>query len=230
MSGVFKKLYRRTIVTWSQEAEKSVGNGIQYSWSFTTPGYFSFDFMCNVPTPGSGNLPQKYFIVKVNGVERFKVRASWAWQRTFIYVDQGPITVEFIPLDYETDDYAKIRRIVHREFVPCTEFEQIESTTMPKPLEQVTSFQVLQGWQRYQRTGSRGTELEFTLVFKGVENWRNFMKKLATEGNYVIQGDYGTYGGVILPQDVDSARSGDLILTKCKMNSPLTAGVGVDGI
>jgi hypothetical protein len=225
---ILKELYRRSSNFYSSAAEVTVGSGVSYTWTFNNPGWIAFDFMCNIPLPSNGELPNKWFEVYVNGVKRFRVRAAWAWSRNWLYVDEGTHVVEFKTVSYSGSDYAKIRRIDLTDFPRVTDHVMIEATTMPKPLESITTFPILQGWQRYQRTGPKGTRLEFTLIFDDVAKWRNFMAKL--ENFYVIKGDYGVYGGTILPQDVDSIRKGKLILTKCVMNSPLTAGVGVDGM
>ena len=220
---IYKKLYRRGTNFLNQSAEVTVPT--TRTWTFTNPGWVAFDFMCHTPT--DGNLPKKYFEVYVNGILRFRVRASWAWSRNWLYVDSGTHTVEFKTVGYTAGDYAKIRHINLTDFPEVKEPIMIEQTTMPKPLETISTFPLLSGWQRYQRTGPKGTELNFTLIFDDMAKWRNFMSTL--ENFYIIKGDYGVYGGTILPQNVDTTRKGTLILTKCTLHSPLTAGVGVDG-
>lgn len=220
---IYKKLYRRGSDFLNSPGEVSVP--ATYTWTFNNPGWVAFDFMCNVPA--SGELPNKWFEVYIDGVRRFRVRAAWAWSRNWLYVDEGTHTVEFKTVGYSSSDYAKIRYINLTDFPEVKEPVMIEQTSMPKPLESITTFSILSGWQRYQRTGPKGSELDFTLIFDDMQKWRNFMRNL--ENFYIIKGDYGVYGGAILPQNVDTVRKGTLILTKCTLHSPLTAGVGVDG-
>jgi hypothetical protein len=225
---ILKTLYRRGSNFLNAPSEVSVSGSLSYTWTFNNPGWVAFDFMCNIPLPSNGELPNKWFEVYVNGVKRFRVRAAWAWTRNWLYVDEGTHTVEFRTVSYSGSDYAKIRRINLTDFPKVPEYEMIEATSMPKPMEEIKTFPILYGWQRYQRTGPKGTELTFTLIFDDMAKWRQFMSKL--ENFYIIKGDYGVYGGTILPQDVDTIQKGGLILAKCRMNSPLTAGVGVDGM
>jgi hypothetical protein len=224
--GLIKKLYRRAGAFYNDSTVRGVGTGLSFTWTFDTPGYISFDYMCNVPS-SSGELADKYFTMYVDGVKRFEVRAAWAWSRSYIYVDAGVHTVTFDTSGYGGSDYANIRRITLREFV-AVNCLMVEAATMPKPLESINIYPILSGWQRYQRTGKRGTELEFVVVFDSISDWQDFMASI--EQQYVIKGDYGVYGGVILPQDIDTIRQGKYIFTKVKMNSPLTAGVGVEGM
>lgn len=226
--GIVKKLYRRGGISFSDTTERGVGSAISFTWTFPRPGYISFDYMCNVPVTPNGELTKKYFRVYVNGVKRFEARAGWAWNRAYIYVDEGEdIVVRFETVGYTVGDSATIRRIIHRHFteVDCL---MVESTTMPKSMETVNAYSILDGFQRYQRTGRRGTELEFVVVFQTIAQWKNFMKNL--EQGYVLKGDYGVYGGTLLPQETETVRRGGLIFLKTKMNSPLSAGVGVDGL
>ena len=224
---IFKQLYRRAANFGSIQTEVTVGSGVTHTWTFKNPGWVGFDFMAIVPS-NSGELPDKYFEVYVDGVKRFSVRGAWAWTREYIWVDAGTRTVEFKTLRYAAGDVAKLRGINVAAFPSVKEYSMIEATSLPKPLEEINSFGVLRGRQRYQRTGPKGSELEFTLIFNNVSKWRTFMSTL--ENFYVIKGDYGVYGGTILPQDVETTRVGTLVLMKCKLVSPLTAGVGVDGM
>src|SRR5690606_33911865 len=98
----------------------------------------------------------------VNGVERFRVLSGWAWQRYYIFVEEGMNKIVWSVEGYETGDSAKIRHINLTNFPRVEEPIMIEATTMPKPLETISTFDVAQGWQRYQRSGPQGTELEFT--------------------------------------------------------------------
>lgn len=225
--SVLKQLYRRGSNFYSDSSEVKITDKT-YTFTFNNPGWIAFDYMCDVALPSNGVIPKKYLKMTVNGTLRFEARASWAWQRHYVYVDEGTHKVRFYTQSYGSSDTAKVRRIVLTDFPKCHEYSMIESTTMPKPLNSINAFNILQGMQRYQRTGTAGTELEFTLIFDSMSKWRVFMRRL--ENFYIIKGDYGVYGGVILPQDVDTVRKGNLILTKCKLMSPMTAGVGVDGI
>lgn len=225
--GLLKKLYRRGGISFSDETERVVGSGLSFTWTMDTPGYISFDYMCDVPLSTGGTLPAKYLYMTVNGVKRFEVRAGWAWNRAYIYVDAGEHTVSFETTDYGSSDRAKIKRVIHRAFTEVKPLI-IEAASMPKPLESINVYPIVNGWQRYQRTGKKGTELEFVIVFDSVSKWRTFMRTL--EQQYIIKGDYGVYGGPILPQDVETVQSGGLVLMKVKMASPLSAGVGVDGL
>jgi hypothetical protein len=228
MSGVIKELYRRGADFYTSASEVNVTGGVTYTWTFNNPGWVAFDFMCNIPLPSNGELPDKWFKVTVDGVLRFKVRGGWTWTRYWLFVDAGTHNVRFYTEDYSGSDYAKIRRINCTDFPKVSEYVMLESTSMPKPIESINVFPILQGWQRYQRSGPKGTELEFIIVFDDIQKWRTFMSKL--QNHYIVKGDYGVYGGVILPQETDTVRKGNLILMKCKFNSPMTAGVGVDGL
>lgn len=225
---IFKSLYRRKNNFFKDVTEVPVPTtGLSRTWDFVNPGWVAFDYMCIVPDV-NGELPNKWFEVYIDGVRRHRVRASWAWTREWLYVDAGKHVVEFKPLSYGAGDSAKVRRIELTNFEKCSEFAMIEAASVPRPMESITTFPIIQGSQRYQRTGTKGTVLEFTLIFETVEKWRLFMKTL--ENFYIIKGDYGMYGGTILPQDVEPIRKGPLVLMKCVMNSPHTAGVGVDGL
>lgn len=224
---VLKELYRRGSNFLSAQSEVVVTAGKTYTWTFENPGWIAFDFMANVP-PKNGELGKKYLKVNVGNALRFKAMGGWAWQRYYIFVDAGVHTVKFFTEGYEAGDSAKIRYINLTDFPKVPEYEMIENTAMPKPLEKITSYDVVQGWQRYQRTGSQGCELSFTLIFTSVDNWQQFMSTL--ENFYIIKGDYGVYGGTILPQEVESTRTGALIFADCVLRSPMRAGVGVNGI
>ena len=227
-NSIFKKLYRRGGVSFQDNTERTVGSaGITFNWDFDRPGYFSLDFLCKIPMLASGNLPKKYFIIRVDGVKRFEVRGQWAWSRTYVFMDEGPHTVTFETDGMSSGDVIKIRKIVHRYF-NLVDYDKIEATSLPKPTETVNAYPIINGWQRYQRSGRKGCTLEFTMLFETVTKWRNFMKSF--EQVYVLQGQDGTYGGVITPQDVDYVRKGQIILMKCTLNSPSTAGIGVDGM
>lgn len=225
--SVFKTLYRRGSNFLVATPEVVVGSGLTYTWTFTNPGWIAFDFMCNVPFPQNGELPNKWFTVTVDGVRRFRVRAGWAWTRNYIFVDSGTHTVRFYTESYGSGDSAKIRRVELTNFPKMNEFKMMESVKFPKPLETIQAFSILRGWQRYQRTGVRGASIEFNLIFESIPNWKRFMKDL--EDFYIIKGDFGVYGGVLTPQDVETVTKGSLIIVKCNMLSPMTAGVGVDG-
>lgn len=226
--SIFKELYRKTSDFYIDPSDHTVGGGLTFTWEFKNPGWVAFDFMCNIPISNSGLLPNKWFTVEIDGVVRFRVRGPWAWQRNWLYVDSGEHTVKFYTEGYSGSDYAKIRRINLTDFSLVTQYAMIEATKMPKPLETIQAFNILSGWQRYQRTGQEGSEIEFGLIFDDLKKWRAFMQTL--ENFYIIKGDYGVYGGTITPQDVDITTKGSLILMKCKMLSPLQAGVGVDGV
>lgn len=231
---IYKQLFRRGSDFYVDLSAHTVGAGLTYNWTFTNPGWIAFDFMCNVPFDtstdmwGSYELPNKWFYMEVDGVLRFKARAAWAWTRQWIFVEEGEHEVRFYTSGYDSGDVAQIRRINLTNFPLVQDYLLIESATPPKPMESINTYPILNGWQRYQRTGKRGTELEFVIVFENIDKWRNFMKTL--ENFYIIKGDYGTYGGAILPQECDTIRQGKLVFMKCKMQSPMTAGVGVDGL
>lgn len=225
--SVLKTLYRRGSNFYVHEPEINVTGGRVDTWRFKNPGWVAFDFMCNVPIK-EGELAQKYFNVYVNGVKRFTVMAGWAWNRTYIFVDAGLHKVKYEVVGYEKGDFAKIRHMNLTDFPKVEEFEMIEAASMPKPLQTINAFPVSWGWQRYQRSGPVGTELEFTLIFTDVAKWRKFMSRI--ENFYIISGDYGTYGGTIITQDTETTRKGPLILTRCVLQSSMTAGIGVDGL
>jgi hypothetical protein len=224
---MYKELYRRVSSALVDiQDEQNVTSGKTYNWTISRPGYISFDYMCDVPLPSNLQIPDAWFEVWINDKKRFEVRGAWAWNRAFIFVDSGETKVEFKTVGF--GGVATIRNLLVRQFLRVTDFDQIESSVPPKPVEQITSYQLLQGYQRYQRTGPRGCEIEFTLVFTDIAKWRAFMDK--SDEVFIIKGDVGTYGGVIMPQDLDTVAVGPIFLTKVKISSPLTAGVGVDGL
>ena len=226
---ILKTLYRRGTDFSIDNSEHIVqqNGSTSFTWTFRNPGWVSFDYLALVPSNAANDLADKYFEVYVNGIRRFRVRGPWAWTRQWIFVDAGTHTVQFRKVNYGSGDTAKIRRINLTDFPKAEEPHMLEATTMPKPLENISTFPLLMGWQRYQRSGPKGCELEFTLIFQEMEKWQSFMANL--ENFYIIKGDYGVYGGTILPQDCDTVRKGTLILMKCKMQSPMKAGVGVNG-
>lgn len=224
---ILKSLHRRAANFHGIEPPANIGSGITHNWTFINPGWIAFDFMALVAS-NSGELPNKHFEVYVNGVKRFSVRAAWAWTRNYIWVAKGTHRVEFKTVGYAAGDVATIRGINLAAFPLVREHKMVEATSMPKPIGSIDTFEIIKGRQRYQSTGPKGSELEFTLIFDDIAKWRTFMSTL--ENYYVIVGDYGVYGGTILPQDCDTIRKGSLVLMKCKMVSPLTAGVGVDGM
>lgn len=223
---IFKKLYRRDENFLSDAPERDITGGYNQTFTFDNPGWVAFDFMANVPIK-PGQHAKKYLKVEVNGVLRFKTLGGWSWQRYYIFVEAGTQTVRWFTEGYDGGDYAKVRYINLTDFPLVEEPVMLENTSMPRPLESITPYEVSQGWQRYQRSGTQGCELKFTLIFTEIAQWRKFMSTL--ENFYIISGDYGTYGGVILPQDCNTVREGPLILMECVMLSSMTAGIGVDG-
>lgn len=230
ITTVIPKLFRRGPNFYDATTENTIGSGADYvlTLTYANPGWVAFDFMSEVAPKDvesrSLNMQAK-FQVYVDDLLRFETPAGWAWNRQYIWVREGENEFRFATSGYKVGDYAKIKNIVATSYQFIDYSEAIEQATMPKPLETVQSYKVLNGFQRYQATGIAGCELDFVIVFKGAKSWQKFMAELANF--YIIASDIGVYGGTILTQDVDSIRSGDLILTKCKLVSDLRAGVGV---
>ncbi|HHT7044693.1 TPA: hypothetical protein ACTZ2N_005151, partial [Bacillus cereus] len=72
--SVLKTLHRRAGSYYLFEKVTELKNTIQYTINFTWPGTYNFSFMSQVPIGSDGMLPDKYFIVRVNGIERFRAR------------------------------------------------------------------------------------------------------------------------------------------------------------
>ncbi|WLR50028.1 hypothetical protein LC040_12115 [Bacillus tianshenii] len=220
----FKKLYRRGNNFVNEPGEVAVTSGVLRNITFPTPGWVAFDFYAKVANDANGRLGQGEFFVKVDGDEKASYRASWPWTRHYVFVDEGVRTIEFNTRNYQAGDEAKIR------FLNCTEFpelqiiEAIELAKPPQPLEEMIRINILNGSTRYQSTSERGCQVEMQLIFKGTTNYHQFMKGLTSD--YILKGEEGMYGGVLLPQSLEQVKKGKIYLVKCVLHSPALAGVG----
>ncbi|MFY0147697.1 hypothetical protein [Bacillus cytotoxicus] len=201
---------------------------IRYTIVFSWPGTYNFSFMSQVPIGSDGILPDKYFIVRVNGIEKFRARGAYAWESKEIFVGAGPQTIEFTTSGYGAADVAYIRDVHYYAFGPVPNIAMIEQTKLPKSLDGLKSFNVMHGYPRFQSSGNKGCEVEFNVLFNQIEHWRDFMREIYRP--HIITGDYGTYGGIIPPNEVDAIRKGALVIAKCKLISMSQAGIGVDGM
>ncbi|MED0665703.1 hypothetical protein P4T04_05145 [Bacillus badius] len=226
------KLYRRGTNFYSHTGEILVGNGPNQSYVFTktfsSPGWVSFDFLTNVAFSSSGELGMGHFVVEVNGIERYRARASYTWTRHYMFVDEGENMITFrTDSAYQTGDFAKIKNIVLTRFVEQDYIAGIGSITPPRPLQEITNFAILDGYTRYQRTGPVGTQIDFELVFTKTADYNTFMADI--DNFCVLKYSAGVFGGILIPQDSDPQRKGPLYIVKCKMHSSERAGVGVMG-
>ena len=189
------------------------------------PGWVAFDIRCkvaNLPTgaPGTG-----YLTILVDGVEKARYRSSWQWTRHYLFVDRGPHIIEVGITNYAATDTAHVRNCWAAYFRELDMIKAIEQAQPPKPMEEINPIPILNGYTRYQGTGPRGTQVTFTIVIKGAEDWKRFMSDL--QNDYILTGDEGLYGGVILPPELDQIKlGGNLYLIKCILHSASQAGVG----
>ncbi|MGM2766345.1 hypothetical protein [Bacillus sp. PGP15] len=225
--SVLKKLYREVGNGWLFLEERELQDSLSFVIDFGTPGTYTFSFTTNVPINGNGDLPRKYFVVKVNGIERFRARGAYAWRSHTIFVDQGPQRITFQLEGFGNGDSCRMRDAYYNPYLEMKTIDTIEQTKFPKNLDALKTYSVIQGSPRWQSTGNKGCEVEFTLLFSNIKNWRDFMSHLYTP--FIIKGDYGVYGGIIPPNEVDTLRKGTLIMSKCKLISQSRAGIGVDG-
>ncbi|MHA4243582.1 hypothetical protein [Bacillus paranthracis] len=226
--SVLKKLYREVGNGWLFMEDRELKDPLSFTINFGTPGTYTFSFTTNVPINGNGDLPKKYFVVKVNGIERFRARGAYAWESHTIFVDEGPQKITFQLEGFSGGDSCWMRDTYYNPYLEMKTIDMIEQTKFPKNLDSLKTMNAIQGYPRWQSTGNKGCEVEFTLLFSNMKNWRDFMAHLYNP--FIIKGDYGVYGGIITPNEVDTLRKGTLIISKCKLTSPSRAGIGVDGI
>ncbi|MEK4672604.1 MULTISPECIES: hypothetical protein [Bacillus] len=226
--SILKTLHRRAgsyHLLWDATELKST---ITYTINFSWPGTYNFSFMSQVPIGSDGMLPDKYFIVRVNGIEKFRARGAYAWESREIFVGAGPQTIEFITSGYGGADVAYIRDVHYYAFGFVPNIAMIEQTKMPKSLDGLKNYNIMHGYPRFQSNGNKGCEVEFNILFNDIRYWRDFMREIYRP--HIITGDYGTYGGIIPPNEVDAIRKGTLVIAKCKLISMSQAGIGVDGM
>lgn len=226
--SILKTLHRKAGSYFLFEDIVELKNTIKYTITFGWPGTYNFHFMSRVPIGSDGMLPDKYFIVRVNGIERFRVRGPYAWEAREIFVGAGPQTIEFTTIGYGSSDAAYVSQASYHAFGHVPNIAMIEQTKMPKSLDGLKTHNVMHGYPRFQSAGNKGCEVEFTLLFEDIRYWRDFMREIYR--THIITGDYGTYGGIIPPNEVDAIRKGTLVIAKCKLISAAQAGVGVDGM
>ncbi|CAM4355198.1 hypothetical protein BAMA_15740 [Bacillus manliponensis] len=226
--SILKKLYRRAGAEFLFSKITELENTISYTVNFSWPGTYNFSFMSQVPIGDDGMLPHKYFVVRINGIERFSTRGAYAWESHEIFVDSGPQTIEFSISGYGYGDKLFLRDVYYHAFGPIDTIAMIEQTKFPKDLDSLKTNNVMRGSPRFQSVGNKGCEVEFVALFNHVQHWREFMRYIYEP--HIIKGDYGTYGGVIPPNEVDTIRQGTLIIAKCKLISLSRAGIGVDGM
>ncbi len=226
--SILKTLHRRGGSYHLLGDVAEVKNTIRYTINFSWPGTYNFSFMSQVPIGSDGMLPNKYFIVRVNGVEKFRARGAYAWESRDIFVGAGPQTIEFATSGYGGADVAYIRDVHYYAFGFVPNIAMIEQTKMPKSLDGLKNYNVMHGYPRFQSNGNKGCEVEFNVLFNDISYWRDFMREIYRP--HIITGDYGTYGGIIPPNEVDAIRKGTLVIAKCKLISAAQAGVGVDGM
>ncbi|EOQ65423.1 hypothetical protein FC679_18300 [Bacillus cereus] len=226
--SILKTLHRRGGSYHLLGDAAEVKNTIRYTINFSWPGTYNFSFMSQVPIGSDGMLPNKYFIVRVNGIERFRARGPYDWEAREIFVGAGTQTIEFTTSGYGGADVAYIRDVHYYAFGSVPNIAMIEQTKLPKSLDGLKTYNVMHGYPRSQSAGNKGCEVEFTLLFNDISYWCDFMREIYRP--HIITGDYGTYGGIIPPNEVDAIRKGTLVIAKCKLISMSQAGIGVDGM
>ncbi|WP_242295494.1 hypothetical protein [Bacillus cereus group sp. BfR-BA-01516] len=226
--SVLKTLHRKAGSYYLFEEIVELKNTIKYTITFGWPGTYNFHFMSQVPIGTDGMLPNKYFIVRVNGIERFRARGPYGWEAREIFVGAGPQTIEFTTIGYGASDVAYVSQASYHAFGHVPNIAKIEQTKLPKSLDGLKTHNVIHGSPHFQSAGSKGCEVEFNILFEDIRYWRDFMREIYR--THIITGDYGTYGGIIPPNEVDTIRKGTLVIAKCKLISTAQAGVGVDGI
>lgn len=225
---MFKKLFRRSsgVMLLDVPTVIDVTNGGQRNILFVDfPGWYAVDIMMKVKNQSDGNLGKGTLKIKVDGVEKTSYRASWPWTRTYIYMPHGYRQITFEPVDFQAGDVAKIRYQNAQYFIPIQGVEVIEQAQPPEPMEEMIAIELLGGYSRYQSMSKRGTQIKFTMVIRGTQNYRNFMTNFTDY--YILWGDEGLYGGVLLPQETDQKKVGrDIYLITTVLHSPSKAGEG----
>lgn len=227
------KLYRRGTNFYTQSGSVLVGPGPNQSYTvrqtFERPGWVAFDFLTNVAFTSYGEIGMGKFVVEINGKARFSARASYTWTRHYIFVDEGENIITFkTDANYQGGDTAYIRHLVCTVFHEQSYIDGIGSITPPKPLQEIQSFNILDGYTRYQRTGPSGSTIEFEVVLTKTQSFNQFMSDI--DNFTIIKYSAGVFGGVIIPQDTEPTRKGPLYIVRCRMHSSERSGVGVNGI
>ncbi len=95
-------------------------------------------------------------------------------QEKFLLV-QVAQTIEFTTSGYGSSDVAYLRDVYYHAYGPIPTIAMIEQTKMPKSLNGLKNYNVMHGYPRYQSTGNKGCEVEFTALFNDISHWREFM-------------------------------------------------------
>lgn len=217
-----KKLYRRAEMMDSIPDEWDITPGSSRTFDFgDSMGWYAFDVKTEVSSNADGSIPNAYLDIKRGSEAIIRLRASWPWTRQYVYCGKGETTIV-----YENHGLSevKIRNQNMQYFRPVDGLKFIEKAQLPKPLEEMVKIDIMGGYTRYQSTSKVGTEKEFTAIFDQVEKYQDFMRNLANY--YILEGQEGVYGGVILPQSLQQEHIGGLYLVHCTLHSPSSAGVG----
>jgi hypothetical protein len=224
-----KKLYRRSDrpedMILNLETEIDVTNGqTRNVWFKEAPGWYAVDVKASVANQPDGNLSRGRVQILVDGVVKAELRASWPWTRQYVYCDEGYRNITFRCLEYAKGDTAKIRNQNAQYFREMKSVAAIERCKMPEPLEKMNAIALVNGYSRYQSSGPVGCQIEMTLDVVGTANYRDVMSHLSNY--YILKGDEGMYGGVLLTSETETEKAGALYLIKTILHSPSLAGVG----
>lgn len=227
----FWKLYRRSANPddlTSQPEEFEVTAGVTGHIIMTeSPGWYAFDFRAEVANEADGSLGVGEFQVLIDGEVHVSYQASWPWTRHYMFLPQKstPYDLLYRSYGYKEGDKCFIRYQNKQYFRSLDYVKAIANVVPPKPLEEMIEINILAGYNRYQSTGPNGTSIEMSLNIKGTAGYRDFMKSLSNY--YILSGNEGFYGGVILPQSVQTKKLGvDLYIIDCTLQSNSLAGEG----
>lgn len=203
------------------------------SVTFPSPGWLAFDFAASVAHTLDGQVALGKFQLYVDGILRWEVRGAYTFTRAYVFVDEGSHTFEWKTNDeYKSDDQAMLRNITGTAF-DKVDVGAIEKASPPNPIQELTRFAVIDGYDRYQQTGSGGAEITFTLTFvpKNGKSAQEHYDEFAAEyiNFYILRYNFGLYGGALTGQ-LKAENNGPLVHAPCTLNTAQRAGVSVVGI
>ena len=236
----FPTLYRRPkrnfLPTETAVIELPKGPNRSYTRTITyaTPGWIAFDFAAAVAHTTDGQVGLGKFQLYVDGILRFEVRGAYTFTRAYVYVDSGQHTFEWkTDANYQANDQAFIRHLTGTAFEEVTGIGAIELASPPSPVQELRRFATLDGYDRYQQTGSGGAEITCRLTFvpkDGKNAQQHYSEFIAEYINfYILRYNFGLYGGA-LTGDTKPVNKGPLVLAPVTLNTAQRPGVSVVGL
>lgn len=199
------ELFRRPKKNFYKDAKThTLGKGPHGKYllflGFKSPGWIAFDFMTSVEHDTEQTVDKGEFELVIDNKLRFRARGSYTWERQYLFVDAGHHYFEFkTNKAYKDEDEAWVRYINGTEFELVESLAAIGDISPPKPKFTINRFNILNGRDRYQRSGMQGTEIKMKGIIKSPEDYNDFIEEL--NNFYVLRYSGGLYGGVFIPQD-----------------------------